>query len=284
MVILVTQATYLNYYSSDEIRVYFSSDTNVTKHGIAPHVHNVFEMIYLLEGDITYVMGEKVYNVTDNHLILTRPNLRHFIKFNNKTVYDRYMVTFQKSIIHSDIYGMLPNDLDVITFQNPKHIISLFEKYSFYCNHLKGDALKKIFTHITEEIFLNIIIARNISPENISKTPYVVNPIIKKATDYITENLMDNFSLESLCKELYISKSSLQKLFVKHLEITPKRYIISKRLAHAQKLLRAHYKPTEIYSKCGFSDYSSFYRDFKNYFGYPPSEEVNKRPDKQIII
>ena len=283
MVISVNHAVSLDY-SSDEIRAYYSSDANIAIGGIAPHVHNVFEMIYLIEGDITYIIGEKVYNVTDNHLILTRPNLRHFIKFNNKNVYERYMITFQKSIIHPEIYGMLPHDLDVITFQNPKHIIALFEKCGLYCNHLIGDALKKILTHITEEIFLNIIISRNISPENISKTPYVVNPIIKKATDYIEKNLMDNFSLESLCKELYISKSSLHKLFVKHLEITPKRYIIAKRLTYAQKLLRGNNKPTEIFAKCGFSDYSSFYRDFKNYFGYPPSEEINQRPDNQIII
>ncbi len=279
----MSKSTVLDY-ASDEFWAHYSEDASIAAKGIAPHVHNVFEMIFLIEGDLTYIIGEKVYNVTDNYLILTRPNLRHIIKFNNKKAYRRYVITFDKSIIHPQIYDMLPSDLDVITFRDPRHITDLFEKYSFYSNHIDGDALKKILTHITEEIFLNIIISREISPEQISKIPYVTNYIIERANAYIDKNLMYNFSLEALCNELYISKSSLHKLFVKHLEITPKKYIIAKRLTMAQKLLRANYKPTEIYAKCGFSDYSSFYRDFKNFFGYPPSDEINQRLDNQMII
>ena len=41
-------------------------------------------------------------------------------------------------------------------------------------------------------------------------------------------------------------------------------------------------KPTEIYTKCGFSDYSAFYRAYKNQFGYPPSENVT--PERAVYI
>ncbi|MBE7034478.1 MAG: helix-turn-helix domain-containing protein, partial [Ruminococcaceae bacterium] len=69
-------------------------------------------------------------------------------------------------------------------------------------------------------------------------------------------------------------------LFSEHLEITPKKYINTKRLILAQKKIRQGEKPTQIYPKCGFSEYSTFWREYKNYFGYSPSEEA----DREIVL
>jgi AraC-like DNA-binding protein len=33
-------------------------------------------------------------------------------------------------------------------------------------------------------------------------------------------------------------------------------------------------KPSEIYLKAGFEDYTSFYRSFKKFFGFPPSNAL----------
>jgi AraC-like DNA-binding protein len=41
----------------------------------------------------------------------------------------------------------------------------------------------------------------------------------------------------------------------------------------AQREISFGAKPTDVYVKCGFSDYSTFYRAYKNQFGKPPSEK-----------
>jgi AraC-like DNA-binding protein len=79
--------------------------------------------------------------------------------------------------------------------------------------------------------------------------------------------------IDEICNELFITKSHLHHLFMKHLNITPKKYITSKRLAMAQREISFGAKPTDVYVKCGFSDYSTFYRAYKNQFGRPPSEK-----------
>ena len=83
-------------------------------------------------------------------------------------------------------------------------------------------------------------------------------------------------SLELICNELFITKSYLNKLFNLYLKMSPGKYIASKRLSAAQKEIRAGVNPTEVFAKVGFGEYSTFYRSYRAYFGYPPSEEKGR--------
>ena len=42
----------------------------------------------------------------------------------------------------------------------------------------------------------------------------------------------------------------------------------------AQRRLRSGAKPTEVYLELGFSDYSTFFRDYKKQYDHSPSEET----------
>ena len=55
--------------------------------------------------------------------------------------------------------------------------------------------------------------------------------------------------------------------------MSPKQYIISKRLAKARKMIRRGERPTAVSAECGFGDYTTFFRNYKKYFGYSPSLE-----------
>jgi ribosome biogenesis GTPase A len=88
----------------------------------------------------------------------------------------------------------------------------------------------------------------------------------------LNDNLFDITDLEEIASHLYISKTYLISLFKKHLKISPKQYINEKRLLYAKNLLLLGNRPTDIYEKCGFSTYTSFFRSYKKYFGVAPSE------------
>ena len=51
------------------------------------------------------------------------------------------------------------------------------------------------------------------------------------------------------------------------------KYIRQKRLLMARHLLEKGERPLSIYSKCGFSDYTTFYKAYVKYFGKAPSED-----------
>ena len=52
--------------------------------------------------------------------------------------------------------------------------------------------------------------------------------------------------------------------------ITPHSYITQRRLALAKRMLFDGMSPTEVYRRCGYADYSSFYRAFREHYGFSP--------------
>ena len=96
--------------------------------------------------------------------------------------------------------------------------------------------------------------------------------LIVEQIDYIEKNLLTLNDIEEIAKELYITKSHLHHLFIKHLKMPPKKYITIKRLTIAKRELYSGAKATDVCAKCGFADYSAFYRAYKKQFGHSPAD------------
>lgn len=127
-----------------------------------------------------------------------------------------------------------------------------------------------MLTNLLQEICINVLLETKKAKETLySQT----NPIVAQAIAHIERHLLTLTGIEEICRELFITKSHLHHLFIKHLGITPKKYILSKRLAMAQRQISFGAKSTDVYLKCGFGDYSAFYRAYKSQFGYAPSEK-----------
>ncbi len=241
--------------------------------GIESQTHSGYEMIFLKSGEVTYIAEEKIFNVKPGSIILTPPGVMHIIDFNDRTCYDRFDAIFDISFIHPEIFGTIPKGANVFQTHNSDGFYAIFKKLDFYCKYCSGDALKKILLNLIEEIFYNIALESRNAPSYASYNPYTTDSGFAKAIEYIDQNITNNFSLEKMCEDLFISKSYLHKIFSRHLQVTPKKYIVSKRLVLALHEILAGSKPTEIYEKYGFTDYSSFFRSYKAYFGHRPSKK-----------
>ena len=251
-------------------------------HEVLPQIHDAFEIIFVIKGDLIYTTGKNTYAVSDNSIILTRPGDYHMLNLNNCNVYERYNIIFDEKIVMESCMKRLPKELDIIVPKNPDLFLFLFKKFDFYCRIFSGDELSRIISNLVEEVFFNITHIADTPNDNLSGTAYPSNPILGKITEYIEKHISENFSVEALCNELYISKSYLLKLFNTHMQMSPKKYILSRRMIRAQSFLRSGEKPTEIFSSCGFSDYSSFFRSYKSFFGYSPSEEIHTQKIRKI--
>ena len=228
---------------------------------IPPQTHDIYEMIYIKNGDITYSVEEKSYRIKSNSLILTRPGDLHILQINDRTLYDRYDIFFEAEAVQS--------------------ISLLFQKMDLYCRYFDGAQLKSVLMDLVEQIVYELVIfIRQGAADQASR--YTVNPTVAAAIEYIDSHLHTDLCLDTLCRELYISKSYLHQLFMRYLQISPRRYIAGKRLLGAQQAIRAGARPMDIYTKFGFSEYSSFYRAYRKQFGHAPSEELDRRVIREI--
>ena len=73
-----------------------------------------------------------------------------------------------------------------------------------------------------------------------------------------------------MAKHAFVSVKELCRLFKKHLGTTVSKYIMSKRISEAKKLLKSGLGVQLTAEKCGFTDYTSFIRAFNRTVGTPP--------------
>lgn len=245
---------------------------------IEPQTHDVYELIFVKQGSLSYMIEEKIYTVNDNDIIFTKPGILHRIIFSDNSIYDRYAILFDEKIIFNKIFDKIPKDIDVFYIKKSKKIEHIFQKMDFYCANFKELELENILTHLIDEIFYNILLSK----EPNHKKLYTSHPIVTKAVHFIEDNICNNLSIEIICDYLFITKSHLNKLFNRYLGISPGKYITTKRLVAAQKEIRNGEMPTQVFSKFGFLEYSTFYRNYKEYFGYSPSEENDRVIIRQI--
>ena len=260
----------IHYFRGDSVRF----DYTVTKElrEYVPHAHQVWELIFLKTGNISYMVNGKVYHPDENSLIISRPREYHSICVRDDKPYARYNIQISPDMLSRDIGEQLSDGIDVINFDGNEMVCDLFPKLSYYRECFEGDTMKRLTLHISEEILCNaVLFSKSLASENM----YTVNPIIQQAIQYIIDNITQPLKVDDVAKYLYVTKAHLHNLFLRHLKTTPRKFIVTKKLLLAQRDLRSGMKATKVYAGYGFSDYSCFYRHYTKYFGHTPSEEAD---------
>lgn len=105
-----------------------------------------------------------------------------------------------------------------------------------------------------------------------------LNPFLEQVYEVIDKNYENpDFSVEEMAKELAISKSTLIRKLKPLVEQTPVEMISEYRLKKADEMLRKLDLPVkEVAFKTGFSSPYYFSRKYKEFFGYPPSQNKEK--------
>lgn len=107
------------------------------------------------------------------------------------------------------------------------------------------------------------------------------NPCVTKAIDYISEHISQDLSLDAIASALFVDKYYFAHIFKEYTNTSPHRYILKKRLVLSKQFIEEGFPITEVFAKCGFSDYTHFFRAFKNEFGITPKQfyaSINLQP------
>ena len=92
------------------------------------------------------------------------------------------------------------------------------------------------------------------------------------AIRYINDNFGAELSLDIIAKSCFVSVNELCKLFRQHMGTTVTKYVTSRRMTEAKKLLKNGVSVSDAAEKCGFLDYTSFIRAFKRSVGVSPGQ------------
>ena len=100
--------------------------------------------------------------------------------------------------------------------------------------------------------------------------------VVFKVTNYIKRNCNEKLSLDSLAREVYLSKSYLSSMFKEETGISLTEYITKVRIEKSKKLLTENsISISSIALQCGFKDQSYFTKVFKKETGTSPKKYRN---------
>ena len=230
------------------------------------HHHDFYEVYNLLAGEVSYWVDGKTYHLRPGDILLINPMELHRPIVDRNFKYERFVLWINK------------NYLDTISGSVP-----LTKCFHNGLNHFRGSSVTPLFSNLVTEqysknyaadlyaqgIFLQLMVELNrLSPVGTSKAER--SPLITEIIDYIGTKFHEELSLDLLAQQFHISKYHLSHEFKKATGTSIYHYITLKRLAHARQMLIDGNTPGDVYSVCGFRDYTVFYKAFKAEYGTSP--------------
>ena len=252
---------------------------------ISEHRHDYYELLFILaSNNLKYQVGEQVYKVMPNNIVLVNSMVNHHPIINQHSIYDRLLLWLTPEFVRS----ISPPDFPLwVCFEDPlnriqnvlymrskvlmplKHAFLRLEQH--YFSDLYGHA------HLARVYLTEILMMLNRTylgvVEDAVEEENHTNKAIEAVVDYILENLSGDLSLAHLAERFYINKYHLSREFKKYVGYTIHHYVQIQRLKAVEDLLlNTDRSLTELCYRCGFGDYSSLFRMFKQRYGMTPSE------------
>lgn len=254
----------------------YGSITYEPKNQMHPmHMHDNYEIYSFLLGDAEYYVEGSRYPLESGDIILIRKSESHQLVLKSNAPYSRCVINFDipflKKLDAENNFMKIFDDRPLGKFNH--YPVSLFpdNNWQYY--------LKKIAESSNKEYqfaYLLPLLAELSSCYEIVKNSTNHLPVSDQITSiirYINQNLQNDLSLSLLCEYFYLSKAHLNRIFKQATGSTVWNYILIKRLMLSREMLLTGAAPTEVFTKCGFQDYTTFYRAYKKQFGVSPKQD-----------
>lgn len=267
-------------YLNDNFKIFHIRDKKDIK--FEYHHHDFSKIVILIDGDLTYYIEGKAYILKPWDILFINKNEIHKPVVNPDKYYERIVIWLNPDFMAK--YAQGNNDL-LKCFE-----IAIKNNYNLLRLNMKSiEIIKNIIQDIQscdnsnefgseilkESLFVQLMVLMNRlflnSDKNRDMEDIQYDKTIEGVLNYINSNLENDLSIDTIASNFFISKYYLMRKFKSQIGSSIHNYIIQKRLILAKSLISEGLTMSNVCSKCGFNDYSSFVRAFKKVYGVSPS-------------
>ena len=249
---------------------------------ITPHTHDFYEIYFPRTEGVSYIVEGHRYRLGPGMVVLIAPGQTHYSDVAEAGLkVERFVLWLNTSFVES-LVGLLPRfrnlqpeDLrgrnlitpDVETYELMIGLLfSLLHEKQL--NDLDSASLNRL---VVAQLLIHISRVLSNAPGSMTGRAAQRYRDIMRVYEYINGHLKDPLSVGGLAETFFIDKNTLTRQFKHVTGMTPAECIRRKRLDAAYTMISHGAGITESCHECGFSDYSAFYRAFRQTYGISPS-------------
>ena len=231
------------------------------------HCHASFEMISVLEGEVSIMLEGREYMLSRGKALILPPLVYHTVTANKKGRYSRVTAFFHASALPEVIR-------DSFCANDSAYVVSCSYQTKELEKICKSERFA-FFTPLAESVMTEIFY------ECVKSSAYgadsEIDETLERMLVYIDTHLSEMITIDGIARNVARSRSYVSHVFSEKMGITPKQYILSKKLALAQKYITQGMPSTEAAMRVGHDNYSDFYRIYKKHTGHSPSNTDTKK-------
>lgn len=253
---------------------------------IEPESTNAYLVQQIISGTARVQNGDTTVNMKPGVIAVASPNrftrtemdansVNVVVRLERKKVEDYIQSLLQRTIKEPVIFStqMGPHSAAAISWMNAvQHVCDQYETLS------RARNVNARFDGILAEYMVSLLLQTQ--PHNYSAClldgPTKPSPqYVKKALDYIHDNICEPISIVGLARYTGVSARTLQTSFKRYCGMSPLEYIRDKRIESVHRELATagpETRVTEVFTKYGIHDFGRYAYFFKRRYGYLPSE------------
>ena len=255
-------------------------DTSYSNAMVSLHSHDYYEILYCRTSvGVEYLIGSDRYRLQKGDIILVPPGISHRPIFPENMIgpYERDVLWISNDFM-DNLLRMFPDN--AVDSQNRSvPIRTAGTRWEFLGDLFNLGVQEELeqrpgweaaLMGNTLTIFANM---KRIYMERSAGTMKAEKPELQdRITAYVEKHYATHITVDELARQFYVSNSTISHLFKQKMGVSLYRYITQRRLIAAKSLISQKVPLEEISQKVGFSDYSTFYRAFKQEFGISPRQ------------
>lgn len=246
------------------------------------HYHDFYKIIYFVDGNVSYKIEGKTYRLKPHDFVLVDYNAIHKPEIENSVPYERYIIYLAEEFMnHENKRGERLKCCFEMAGQRGNHVIHFSPgSYETLLDCLMRIEKEEQGEHdflrdkLLEAAFLEFMVLFNracLAQPKAFITTAVYHEKIVDVISYIQAHLTENISIDLLADTFYISRYYLMRQFKEATGYSIHQYINEKRILEAKRRILTGVPASKVCYDCGYSDYSTFARRFKEIVGVAPS-------------